>query len=456
MYRKNLLGDIDPGILSYISSMEEDKELVEEVIESLIAHVKTLLCQGLVPQEKGERILKELQSLLKNPSVLFEIEAEDIHEAIEIYLKEKLKEDEGYLALGKSRNDHVASTLKLKAKKLLIEQIMSLITFRGILLEKAKAHLTTVMPAFTHLQPAQPSTFAHYLCYIEETLSTYTKALFFALEVVDASPLGAGAVGGTSVPLDRKKLAEGFFGGIVFNTINATSNRDFLGIVCSIDVNLSVFLSRIAEDMVVFSTPQFNYFKFPSEHLATSSMMPQKKNPVTMEIARAWGAESIGHLVALLTILKGLPTGYNLDMQEANKHALKILKGTLTTIRIFVDLFAKIEVNNEKLLRDAGIFPILATDIAEKIALESGSPYREVYGEIARLVRDSKSTEEFYNKVQEKYGIKVSLKEGIKKPVVGSPNPEKTKEYIGIAEKTIEEDLNKINSLLKAIEGDFE
>ena len=447
MYRKNLLGDIDSEILSYISSMEEDRELVKEVIESLIAHVKALASQNLIPAEKGEKILKELENLLEDPSPLFKIEAEDVHEAIEIYLKQKLGEDEGYLALGKSRNDHVSAALRLKAKKLLIEQIKEVLTFRGILLEKAKNHLTTIMPAFTHLQPAQPSTFAHSLCYIEETLATYTKALFFALEIVDSSPLGAGAVGGTSVPLDRKKLGKELFSGIVFNSINAVSNRDFLGIACSIDVNLSVFLSRIAEDIVIFSTSQFNYLRLPKEHLATSSMMPQKKNPVTMEIARAWGAESIGHFVALLTILKGLPTGYNLDMQEANKHALKILKGTLETLRIFTDLFAKIEVNEANLLRDAKIFPILATDIAEKVALASGRPYREVYGEIAKLVKESESAEEFYAKVEKKYGIKISLEEGIKKPVIGSPNPEKVKEYIELAEKCLKEDYAKLKLL---------
>ncbi|MBO8173784.1 MAG: argininosuccinate lyase [Thermococcus sp.] len=447
MYRKNLLGDINSEILSYISSMEEDKELVEEVIESLIAHVKVLTSQNLIPKEKEEKILEELKNLLEDPSSLFKIEAEDVHEAIEIYLRQKLGEDEGYLALGKSRNDHVSAALRLKAKKLLIEQIKEVLTFRRILLEKAKNHLNTIMPAFTHLQPAQPSTFAHYLCYIEETLATYTKALLFAFEIVDSSPLGAGAVGGTSVPLNRKKLAGELFGGIIFNSINATSNRDFLGIACSIDVNLSIFLSRIAEDIVIFSTPQFNYLKLPNEHLATSSMMPQKRNPATMEIARAWGGESIGHLIALLTILKGLPTGYNLDMQEANKHAFKILKGTLETLKIFADLFAKIEVNEENLLRDVKIFPILATDIAEKVALISGRPYREVYGEIAKLVKDSESVEEFYAKVREKYGIEVSLEEGIKKPITGSPNPEKVKEYIETAEKALEEDFSKLKFL---------
>ncbi|MDK2853128.1 MAG: argininosuccinate lyase [Thermococcaceae archaeon] len=448
MYRKSLLGDADLNILAYTSSMEEDKEIVSEVIESLIAHVKVLIAQNLIPAEKGDKILSELNSLLQDPLPLFSINAEDVHEAIEIYLKEVVGEDEGYLALGKSRNDHVSAALRLKTKKLIIEQLKELINLRKILLDKAEKHLWTVMPAFTHLQPAQPSTFAHYLCYIEEVLADYTKALFFVLKVIDKSPLGGGAVAGTSVPLDRDTLAKELFSGIVINSIKATSSRDFLSIALSMDVSLSVFLSRIAEDIVIFSTPQFDYLVLPKEHLATSSMMPQKKNPVTMEIARAWGSESIGHLTALLGTLKGLPTGYNLDMQETNKHALIILKKTLETLKIFSDFFKKIEVNKKKLLIDAEIFPILATDIAEKVSLKSGKPYREVYTEIAELIKSSQSVEEIYSKVEAVYGIKSTLEEGIKKPTMGSPNPEKVAEYIRMAKNNLEEEHSKLKEVV--------
>lgn len=448
MYRKNLLGNADLNILTYTSSMEEDREIVNEVIESLIAHVRVLTAQELIPAEKGGKILEKLKKLLQNPSPLFSINAEDVHEAIEIYLKEKLGEDEGYLALGKSRNDHISAALRLKTKKLLIEQLKELINLRKVLLEKAEEHICTIMPAFTHLQPAQPSTFAHYLCYIEDVLADYTKSLFSVLDIVDRSPLGGGAAGGTSVPLNREALADELFSGIVLNSIKATSSRDFLSIASSMDVNLSVFLSRMAEDIVIFSTPQFDYLVLPKEHLATSSMMPQKKNPVTLEIARAWGSESIGHLTALLGILKALPTGYNLDMQEANKHALVILKKTLETLRIFSDFFKKVEVNKKKLLMDAEIFPILATDIAEKVSLKSGKPYREVYGEIAKLIKGCGSVEEFYIKVEELYGIKANLEEGIKKPVLGSPNPERVKEYIKLAEKSLKEDSLRLNEVI--------
>ncbi len=440
MYREALLGEIGELTLSYISSMEEDKELVEEVIQSLIAHVRELREGKLVDEETAGEIESELKKLLHDPAPLFEIGAEDIHEAIEIFLKERLGKTEGYLPLGKSRNDHVSAALRLKTKKLLKEQMREIIKLRFLLLEKAEKYSRVPMPGFTHLQPAQPSTFAHYLLAIEEGLADYTKALLTALNIADRSPLGAGAVGGTSAPLDRHRLGSELFSGIVTNTIYATSSRDFMALACSVDTSLSVFLSRIAEDIVVFSTPNFDYLSLPEEHLATSSMMPQKRNPATMEVARAWAGEAIGHLTAILSVLKGLPTGYNLDIQEANKHAFRILKGTLATLTVFRDLISKIEPKAHNMLRDSHLFPILATDVAEKMAISSGRPYREVYTEVAKMIRESRDVGEFYKKVEERYGIKIDLSEGLKKPVTGSPNPDKIKEAIEMARKRLVED----------------
>lgn len=433
MYREALLGGTREEVLSYISSMDEDREIVEEVIELLLAHLNELERGDLVPKEKAKKIRVELEKLISDPSPLFELQAEDVHEAVELYLKEKLGSEEGYLPLGKSRNDHVAGALRLKVKKLLKEQIRELLKTRLVLIEGAREYKDVVMPAFTHLQPAQPSTFAHYLLAIEEGLADYTEVLFTALAITDKSPLGAGAVGGTSVPLDRERLGKELFSGLAVNSIYATSSRDFLTIACSADAALSVFLSRIAEDIVIFATPNFDYLELPNEYLATSSMMPQKRNPATMEIVRAWAGEAIGHLTALLAVLKGLPTGYNLDMQEANKHAFSILRGTLSALATFRGLISRVEPKGEKMMRDAMVFPILATDIAERVSVKTGRPYREVYSEVATLIRESSSTEDFYAKAEERFGIRVTLEEGLRKPVLGAPNPETVEELTSIA-----------------------
>lgn len=440
MYREALLGDTSELTLSYISSMDEDRELVGEIIEALFAHLRELREGGLVSGKKASAIEAELKKLLNDPSPLFGVEAEDVHEAIEVFLRERLGSLEGYLPLGKSRNDHVAAALRLKTKRLLLEQLRELIKLRFVLIDKAEEYTDVPMPAFTHLQPAQPSTFAHYLLSIEEGLADYTEAVQTALKVADRSPLGAGAVGGTSVPLNRERLGSSLFSGTVVNSIYATSSRDFLTLACAIDASLSVFISRIAEDFVVFSTPNFDYIELPKEHLATSSMMPQKRNPVTMEIARAWGGEAIGHLTALLAVLKGLPTGYNLDIQETNKHAFRILNGTLETLRILRDILSKVRPKAENMLRDSAVFPIMATDVAERVAVSTGRPYREVYAEVAGIIRESGSVEEFYREVRERYGLEVSLEEGLHKPVLGSPNPEKVREAIDLARKRLVKD----------------
>ena len=451
MYRKDLLGEAKDEILKYISSIDVDREFTGEVIQSLIAHVKTLVAQGYIEKELGNKILSELNSLLKDPSPLFNIKAEDVHEAIEIYLKSKFGDDEGYIALGKSRNDHVSSALRLWIKKSIIKEIHELINLREVLVKKAEQYLDSVFILCTHLQSSQVSTFAHYLTYIEETLAIYTDLLFLALKFVDKSPLGSGAICSTMVHLDREALGkEAGFKDIIFNSIAATSNRDFIAIAGSINTCLSTFLSRIAEDIVILSTPQFNYIKLPATHLSTSSIMPHKKNPVTMEIARAWAAESIGHIVSILGILKGLPSGYNLDLQEANKHIIVIFKRTLETIKIFKDLFVNIEVNTESVLRDLNNYPVLATEIAEKICMVMGLPYRKVHSEIASIIRESKSIEDFYTRIKEKYDIEVSVNDCLRKPNLGSPNPEIIGKYIDSAKKKLSSDKSKLELISKA------
>ena len=425
MYRKALLGKVDEDLLKYTSSMEDDRNLVEEVIEILIAHVKYLTDEKLIPYEAGDRIKRELEKLRKNPEQLFDIEAEDIHEAVEIYLNEKLGSIAGYLPLGRSRNDHVAAALRLKTKKFLLEEIKLLHELRCVLLRRAEGYTDAIMPAFTHLQPAQPITFAHYLCHFEEILRDYSTLLSNILDIVDKSPLGSGAVGGTRVPLDREKLGRALFSDIVKNTLTGVSSRDFMYLAGAINASLSTSLSRIAEDMIVFSTPQFDYLIVPEEHLATSSMMPQKRNLATMEIARAWAGKCAGHLVSLLAVHKALPTGYNLDMQEANSTLIEILNGTIATIRIFIDFFEKIEINEKNLRRDTKIYPVLVTDLAEIISLKERLPYREVHKIIAETVKNSGNTEEIYRNIENKFGIKITLREGIEKTVIGSPSPEK-------------------------------
>ena len=439
MYRKELLGDSEEDVIRYISSCKEDRKFVNEIIEVLILHTRSLAELGLIPREADKRITATLKELLHNPEILFEIDAEDIHEAIEIYLEKRIGELEDYLPLGRSRNDHVNAALRLKITRHLRDILSEIISMRRTLLKKCQMYLDTLIPTFTHLQPAQASTFSFYLCYIDETLDTYGEAIKLAIRICEKSPLGCGASASTGVPFDRRNMGKSLFSGYVRNCLVATGSRDFLSLSAGIVTSLAVALSRIAEDMIIFSTPQFGYILPPMKHLATSSMMPHKKNPVSMEIARAMGGKSIGNLVAILSVIKGVPSGYNLDLQEANSHAITLLERVLDTLHIMKDFFETMEISKENTMKDCLRFPILSTEVAELLSMKESIPYRKAHRLVAKLVRESKTMEDFRRSLREMYGMEISVRESIQRAPQGSPDPKRVKEYIAWAEKRIEE-----------------
>jgi len=431
LYREPLLGPTRAEILEYTSSMEEDKLIACEVLEVLEAHVEELKALNAIPGSSADRILDELRALKENPGELFHYKAEDVHEAIEIHLYSRLGAEAGYLALGRSRNDHVAAALRLKVARMLLLESLEMLRLRRILLSRALQYLEEPLPLYTHMRPAQVSTVAHYLLYIDELLATYLNLIPALIEVTLRSPQGSGPAAGVMTPLDRRRLASRLFGErLVYNTFYATTSRDFMLLALAFNVSLLTSLSRIAEDLVVLSSPQIGYFKLPEEHLATSSIMPHKRNPATLEIARAKAGELLGYFVSVVSILKGLTSGYNLDMQEANKHVLAALKDALDTLRILGDVLEKLEVNEEAVRRDLELYPLLLPDLAEVIALKTGKPFREVHREIASYVRSSRSPAEVYEALKSIYGVELDYVKAIGRPVLGSPNPASAREYV--------------------------
>ena len=462
LYREALLGRTTEEILGFISSIDEDRLIVVEVIEVLITHVKHLTSKGLIPKDAGDKVLKVLKDLLNDNEVLFKVKAEDIHEAIEKYLRDVVGEDAGWIALGRSRNDHVATALRLKTRKILLQYIDKLLRIRKSLLDKSCKYVETPLPLTTHLQVAQLSTVAHYLTYIEEMLREYTDMIFYVLgSVVNKSPLGAGAVAGTTVPLDRYELASMLgFNDVVGNTLLATGSRDFIAITASVITSLITSLSRIAEDFIIWSTPQFNYVEPPPQHLATSSMMPHKKNLVTMEVLRALSGEVIGHLTAILSILKANPSGYNLDLQEINKHLLTLLTTTLEALVIFEDFIKNVEFNANTLSNEVIKYSLIITDIAEQVAIKCGKPYREVHREVASVLRDLGGSDlgsvcrELCRRlnVSDEGLCSISLSDVLRlRKVYGSPNPELMLKYISKEREVLDSDYNRYINLVKAL-----
>ncbi len=463
LYRDALLGKSDDKIVSFTSSIDEDRLIVNEVIEVLIAHVHHLRSEGLIPYEVGDKALKALRELLKNSDELFRFKVEDVHEAVEVYLMNALGVDAGWIPLGRSRNDHVATALRLKTKRLVVELIGEMLKFREVLLKKACSYLEIPLPLTTHLQSAQVSTVAHYLTYIEEMLSNYTSIIYAVLDVfVDKSPLGAGAIAGTTVPLNRLELARLLgFNSLVNNTLLATGSRDFICVVASVITSLAVSLSRIAEDFIIWGTPQFNYIEPPTTHLATSSMMPHKKNLVTMEVLRAWGGEAVGHLAAILSVVKAVPSGYNLDLQEVTKHLLKLILNTIEALTIVRDFVEGTEFKEETLRNEVYKYPITITDLAEFISVKYGKPYREVHRELALLMKELGEFDmnKVCNELSRRLGISLEelhraiTPENVLKArrVVGSPNPELMLETIRNFKAVLNSDYDRYAALISRL-----
>ncbi|MEM1873018.1 MAG: lyase family protein [Acidilobaceae archaeon] len=424
MYREKLLGVAEALPFTYISSMETDKLIACETLEVVKAYLKGLVKAGAVDEQLASSIEAELLELQRDPSPLWREEAADIHEAIESYLVKKLGLAASQIALGRSRNDQVAAALRLKTKTLLYEILAEIAELRRTALDLALSNLETPIPAYTHERPAQVSSLAHYLSYLDEMLEDYERVLSSVLEIVDKSPLGAGPAAGTMVPIDRAYVSSLLFRGLVYNSLYASGSRDFLMLAVAVAASLLVALSRIASDLIYFSSPEAGFLELPSSHLDTSSIMPHKKNPVTLEIIRARAGEAVGRLAGIMSIAKGLRSGYSLDFQEANDDALYVLIEAKRALAVLRDALSKTRVDSERARRYLEEFQPVAAEVAELLALKTGKPFREVYWEIARAIREEGGLERALEKMEKLYGVRVTVDEALRKPSEGSPNPD--------------------------------
>ena len=437
MYRRPGLGDQEDWLLKFASSLDADRNLFRATVLTALAHQIHLFELKLVPKEV-KTVVSLLLDALEREDEILRGNYEDVHEALENWVLERAGEAGGWMAFGKSRNDQVATALRYSAVRELISILWELNRLREKLIERASSELETQIPAFTHFRPAQPSTVSHYLLYFEWELFHHYRTLWHVMrQVVDLCPLGSGPAAGSSVPIDRGRLAELLgFSGVESNTLLATGSRSFetltLGILCS----LMVALSRICEDLIVWSSPGFGFVELPDDHVSTSSIMPQKRNPVTLELIRAKAGSVIGALTSLLSVIKGLPSGYNLDLQESNFHFLKALREVRDSLRVLSDLIAKVKFTELRLDNT------LAQFAAEEISRRRGISYRNAHSLLASALRESGWD---LRRALEKIGLDPpSFEEAVRTRVRGGPNPEELRAELEARRKLLRDDIAKL------------
>jgi argininosuccinate lyase len=371
------------------ASIPFDKELVEEDIEGSIAHVTMLGECGILPKEDVEKIKSGLLTLLekaKKQQLKFSIAYEDIHLNIEKMLIDEIGPVGGKLHTGRSRNDQVATDMHLYLRKRVNEIIELIKELQTVLVEKAEEYVETIIPGYTHLQRAQPVSFGHHLMAYFWMLERDRERFTESLKRINKSPLGAGALAGTTFPIDRHLTAELLgFDGIYENSIDAVSDRDFIIEFLSNSSLLMMHLSRFCEELILWSSQEFQFIEMDDTFATGSSIMPQKKNPDMAELIRGKTGRVYGNLFSLLTVMKGTPLAYNKDMQEDKEGMFDTVKTVTGSLKIFAGMIATMKVNTNVMEKATKQDFSNATELADYLAAK-GVPFRKAHEIVGKLV----------------------------------------------------------------------
>ena len=378
------------------SSIGFDLRLYREDITASKAHAKMLETIGIYNEVELNEVLKGLEEVMaeiESGSIVILPDDEDVHTLVERRLTE-ITPAGAKLHTGRSRNDQVVTDLRLWTKRICSEIVSDLISLQETLVAKAKSVEGLMMPAYTHLQQAQPVPVAHHLLAHGWAISRDIQRLIESRNRTDVSPLGAGALAGSSLPLDSHSVADELkFSTLFANSLDAVSDRDFVVDVLSAISLLGVHLSRLGEEVILWSSAEFNFIELDDAYATGSSMMPQKKNPDIAELARAKSGRLIGNLTSLLVSLKGIPLSYNKDLQE-DKEALFDSVDTILSLLPAVDGMLETMTFNSERLNDLATSPyMVTTDIAEWLVLK-GIPFRQAHALVAGLVQEALSTGE--------------------------------------------------------------
>ena len=387
MYRSRLRNDLGEATLDYVSSIDDDDAIALYDIVGSQAHTLMLYRQEIISRDDAKKILSSLESL-KGRKLDPASGAEDVHELIEsLVIEQAGMESGGKMHTARSRNDQVVLDIRMKIRDDANAICNCLLDTVEAMVSVARNHQKTVMPLYTHLQQAQAGLFSHYLLAHADVLSRDFERLYGSFERMNRSPLGAGPVGGTSIPIDRNSTAEMLgFDGLVENSIDATSARDFVAEYVSILSILMTNLSRIAEDLVIWSTSEFSFVELADEFTSPSSVMPQKKNPDILELTRGKTADVIGNLTAVLSTVKGLASGYGRDLQQIKSSVWSTSNISINALLIFKSMLLTLKVNEKQMKKATQSGNLVALDIAERLVRE-GIPFRVTHRIAGSLVQ---------------------------------------------------------------------
>ncbi len=379
----------DQTLEAFSESLSFDWRLYPEDIAQSMAHCEMLMKQGIIPHETGRKILqtlKEIREELDAGTLKLDPKWEDIHMAIEARLIEKMGPGGGMLHTARSRNDQVATDLRLYVRRVIGEIQTLLREMMAAFVDQARRHIDVILPGLTHLQHAQAVRFSHHLMAYVEMLHRDDTRFGDALKRVNLCPLGSGALSGTTFPIDREFVAKKLgFDGVTWNSMDAVSDRDFVVEVLA-DLSLvMVHLSRLAEDMILWSSAYARLIELPDALTTGSSMMPQKKNPDGAELTRGKTGRVVGHLMALLMVLKGLPMTYNRDLQEDKEPLFDAVDTTKGCLRMMTLLVKGMNPLVERMAEATRMGYLQATDLADYL-VRRGVPFRSAHEVAGKIV----------------------------------------------------------------------
>lgn len=443
----------DKKVDDFNSSIRFDKRMYRQDIKGSIAHATMLGEQGIIPQQDSELIVNELRDILddiENGKVEFLIDAEDIHMNIEKILTDRIGDAGKRLHTGRSRNDQVALDIRMYLMDETADIEEMLIETMQTFVELAKQHTDTIMPGYTHLQKAQPITFAHHCMAYYEMFKRDHSRLCDCRRRTNVMPLGSGALAGTTYPLDRELVADMLgFDDITMNSLDGVSDRDFVIELASCLSLIMMHASRFSEELILWSSNEFSFVEMDDAYSTGSSIMPQKKNPDVAELIRGKTGRVYGNLMGLLTMMKGIPLAYNKDLQEDKEQIFDSVDTVKLCLPVFCDMIRTMKVNKENMYEGAKGGFTNATDAADYL-VKKGLPFRDAHEVIGNMVfyciENNKAIvdlsidemKKFSDIIDEDIYTAVSMETCVNdRNVIGGPAKEMTQKAISRAEKYI-------------------